>query len=449
MDGHLLVNAAELSATEIARQIRNGELSSEDLVRACLECIEEKEQTVQAWMQIDPEYAVQQARQADEFRQTGADLGLLHGVPVGVKDIFDTHDMPTECGTPLFAGRQPTDDAQAVAALREAGAIILGKTVSTELAVYSPGKTTNPHDPARTPGGSSSGSAAAVAANMVPLALGTQTNGSMIRPASFCGVYGFKPSFGAISRHGVLLLSRVLDTVGVFARCVEDLALVTEPLIGFDERDPDTRLRARPHLVATAISEPPLAPNLAFVKSPVWEQADEDTRGAFTELADLLGDYCDEVELPGLFDSAVGWHRTIMNADLAKSLGRLYEDSKDKLSAKLQGMIEEGQGCLALDYNRALDMIDVLYAGLEQVFDRYDAIITPATTGEAPLGLESTGDPVFCTLWTLMGLPAVSLPLLQSSNDIPIGVQLVGARNDDGRLLRTARWLDQRVTEEI
>ncbi len=449
MDTHLLVNAAELNATEAARQIRNGHLSSEDLVRACLECIDHDEQTVQAWMHIDPEYAVQQARQADEFRQTGADLGPLHGVPVGVKDIFDTYDMPTECGTPLFAGRQPTDDAHAVAALREAGAIILGKTVSTELAVYFPGKTTNPNDPARTPGGSSSGSAAAVAANMVPLALGTQTNGSMIRPASFCGVYGFKPSFGAISRYGVLSLSRALDTVGVFARCVEDLALVTEPLIGFDERDPATRLRARPHLVAAAISEPPLAPNLAFIKSPVWEQADADTRGAFTELADFLGDHCDEVELPGLFNSAVGWHRTIMNADLAKSLGRLHEDGKDKLSAKLQEMIEEGQSCLALDYNRALDMIDVLYAGLEQVFDRYDAIITPATTGEAPLGLESTGDPIFCTLWTLMGLPAVSLPLLQGSNDMPIGVQLVGARNDDARLLRTARWLDQRVTDDI
>ncbi len=449
MDTHLLVNAAELNATEAARQIRNGHLSSEDLVRACLECIDHDEQTVQAWMHIDPEYAVQQARQADEFRQTGADLGPLHGVPVGVKDIFDTYDMPTECGTPLFAGRQPTDDAHAVAALREAGAIILGKTVSTELAVYFPGKTTNPNDPARTPGGSSSGSAAAVAANMVPLALGTQTNGSMIRPASFCGVYGFKPSFGAISRYGVLSLSRALDTVGVFARCVEDLALVTEPLIGFAERDPATRLRARPHLVAAAISEPPLAPNLAFIKSPVWEQADADTRGAFTELADFLGDHCDEVELPGLFNSAVGWHRTIMNADLAKSLGRLHEDGKDKLSAKLQEMIEEGQSCLALDYNRALDMIDVLYAGLEQVFDRYDAIITPATTGEAPLGLESTGDPIFCTLWTLMGLPAVSLPLLQGSNDMPIGVQLVGARNDDARLLRTARWLDQRVTDDI
>ncbi len=448
MDGHTQLTAAEFSATTAAQQIRNGELSSALYVRACLEHIEAREKTVRAWIHIDPEYAVEQARRADEFRQTGADLGPLHGLPVGVKDIIDTHDMPTECGTPLFAGRQPTGDAQAVAALREAGAIILGKTVSTELAVYSPGKTTNPNDPARTPGGSSSGSAAAVAANMVPLALGSQTNGSMIRPASYCGVYGFKPSFGAISRQGVLSLSRALDTIGVFARCVEDLALVTEPLVGYDVRDPDTRLRARPHLVATAMSEPPLAPNLVFVKSPVWDQADEDVHGAFTELADLLSGHCDEIELPELFGSAVGWHRTIMYADLAKGLGRLYEDGKDKLSTRLRGMIEEGQGCLAIEYNRALDMIDVLYAGLAQVFDRYDAIITPATTGEAPLGLDSTGDPVFCTLWTLMGLPAVSLPLLQGSNNMPIGVQLVGARNDDARLLRTARWLDQHVKDE-
>lgn len=448
MDGHVTASPAELSATEAARRIGNGELSSEDYVRACLERIDETEGTVQAWTHIDPEYAVEQARRADEFRQTGADLGPLHGVPVGVKDIFDTHDMPTECGTPLFAGRQPTDDARAVSALRQAGAVILGKTVSTELAVYSPGKTTNPSDPLRTPGGSSSGSAAAVAANMVPLALGTQTNGSMIRPASFCGVYGFKPTFGAISRHGVLALSRPLDTVGVFARSVEDLALAAEPMIGFDERDPDTRLRARPHLVATAMSEPPLAPNLAFIKSPVWEQADEDARGGFTELADYLSDHGDDFELPQVFDSAVEWHRTIMYADLAKSLGRLYDDGKDRLSTKLRGMIEEGQGCLAVDYNRALDMIDVLYAGLERVFDRYDAIVTPATTGEAPLGLESTGDPVFCTLWTLMGLPAVSLPLLRGNNDMPIGVQVVGPRDDDARVLRTARWVDQRVKDE-
>ena len=205
----------ELTASDVVRRLRDGALRSEELTRACLDRIEALESTVQAWTYIDPEYALQQAREADERRSAGAAVGPLHGLPVGVKDIFDTRDMPTECGTSLFSARQPNRDAHVVTALREAGAIIMGKTVTTELAMYGPGKTTNPNHPEHTPGGSSSGSAAAVATNMVPLAIGSQTNGSVIRPASFCGVYGFKPSFGAISRSGVLALSRPLDTVGV------------------------------------------------------------------------------------------------------------------------------------------------------------------------------------------------------------------------------------------
>ena len=439
------MDPSELSASDAARRLRDGALRSEELIRACLDRIEAAEPTVQAWTHIDPEHALEQARQADERRSSGADIGPLHGLPVGVKDIFDTHDMPTECGTPLMSARQPDRDAGAVAALRDAGAVIMGKTVTTELAMYAPGKTTNPHDPTHTPGGSSSGSAAAVATSMVPLAIGSQTNGSVIRPASFCGVYGFKPSFGAISRSGVLALSRPLDTVGVFARSVEDLALAAEPLFGFDARDPDTRLRARQHLVETAAQEPPLPPMFAFVKTSVWGQAEDDTRDGFAELTEALGEQCDEVELPAPFDDAVRWHRTIMCADLAKNLGRLYDNGRAQLSDALRGMIEEGQSCLAVDYNRAVTMIEILNAGLEQVFDRYDAILTPAAPGEAPTGLESTGSPIFCSLWTFVGLPAVSLPLLQGSTDLPIGVQMVGARNGDSRLLRNARWLANHV----
>jgi Asp-tRNA(Asn)/Glu-tRNA(Gln) amidotransferase A subunit family amidase len=439
------MDPSELSAGEAARRLHEGSLDAEELTRACLDRIEALEPTVQAWAHIDPDYALEQARAADERRVSGAPIGPLHGLPVGVKDIFDTRDMPTECGTTLMSARQPNRDARAVSALREAGAIIMGKTVTTELAMYAPGKTTNPHDPAHTPGGSSSGSSAAVACNMVPLAIGSQTNGSVIRPASFCGVYGFKPSFGAISRSGVLALSRALDTVGVFARTVPDLALAAEPLFGFDERDPDTHLRARQHLAAIAAQEPPLEPVFAFVKSPVWEQADDDTRQGFAELVDALGEQCDEVELPELFDEAVGWHRTIMCADLAKNLGRLYEDGGNELSDVLRGMIEEGQRCLAVDYNRAVDMIEVLNAGFAQIFDRYDAILTPAARGEAPSGLDATGDPIFCSLWTFMGLPAVSLPLLQGSTDLPIGVQMIGQRNGDARLLRNARWLSDHL----
>ena len=439
------MDASELSASEAARRLRDGALRSEELTRACLDRIEAAEPTVQAWTHIDPEYALEQARQADERRAAGTDVGPLHGLPVGVKDIFDTHDMPTECGTPLMSARQPAQDAGAVATLRDAGAVIMGKTVTTELAMYAPGKTTNPRDPTHTPGGSSSGSAAAVATSMVSLAIGSQTNGSVIRPASFCGVYGFKPSFGAISRSGVLLLSRPLDTVGVFGRSVEDLALAAEPLFGFDVRDPDTRLRARQHLRETAAREPPLPPMFAFVKTPVWGEAEDDTRDGFAELTEALGGQCDEVDLPGPFDDAVRWHRTIMCADLANNLGRLYDDGRDQLSDALRAMIEEGQSCLAVDYNRAVAMIEILNAGLDQVFDRYDAILTPAAPGEAPAGLESTGSPIFCSLWTFVGLPAVSLPLLQGSTDLPIGVQMIGARNGDSSLLRNARWLANHV----
>jgi len=439
------MNACELTASDAAQRLRVGALRSEELTRACLDRIEALEPTLQAWTHIDPEYALQQAREADARRSLGGPVGPLHGLPVGVKDIFDTRDMPTECGTPIFSARQPNRDARVVTALREAGAIIMGKTVTTELAMYGPGKTTNPHHPEHTPGGSSSGSAAAVATNMVPLAIGSQTNGSVIRPASFCGVYGFKPSFGTISRSGVLALSRPLDTVGVFGRSVEDLALAAEPLFGFDEHDPDTHLRARQRLVASAAEEPPRAPMFAFVKSPVWDQADDDTREGFAQLVDTLGDQCDEVELPALFDDAVRWHRTIMYADLAKSLAQLYDNSRNTLSDVLCAMIEEGQRCLAVDYNRAVDMIEILNAGFEQIFDRYDAILTPAARGQAPAGLDTTGDPIFCSLWTFVGLPAVSLPLLEGSTDLPIGVQMIGERNGDARVLRNASWLARHV----
>jgi Asp-tRNA(Asn)/Glu-tRNA(Gln) amidotransferase A subunit family amidase len=380
-------------------------MTSEELVGACLERIAAIEDQVGAWAHLDAEHAMKQACEADRIQQDGQALGLLHGVPVGVKDIFDTRDMPTEDGTVLHAGRQPQGDATAVALLREAGAVILGKTVTTELAVYSPGKTRNPHDLERTPGGSSSGSAAAVAAGMVPLAIGTQTNGSVIRPASYCGVYGYKPSYGRISRHRVLQQSRPLDQVGVFARTIEDAALIAQQIMVFDDRDPDTQLRARPALIETVAAEPPLNPRLAFVKTPVWDQAETDTKEAVSELVAHLGENAGEVDLSDLFNGAVEQHRTIMEADLARSFEQEYASGKDKLSSILREMIER------------------------------------ATTGEAPVGLESTGSPIFCTIWTLCGMPAITLPILQGSHGLPVGVQLVGSKGDDARLLRTARWL--------
>jgi Asp-tRNA(Asn)/Glu-tRNA(Gln) amidotransferase A subunit family amidase len=441
------INPALISATEAAAAIRGGTVTSEELVGACLDHIKALEENLGAWTFLDPGHALSQARAADRAQQTGGALGLLHGIPVGVKDIFDTSDMPTEDGTALHAGRQPLEDAAAVVRLREAGAIILGKTVTTELAVYSPGKTRNPHDPERTPGGSSSGSAAAVAAGMVPIAIGTQTNGSVIRPAAFCGVYGYKPTFGLISRHRVLQQSRPLDQIGVFARTIEDAALIVEAMAGFDDRDPDTRLRAKPALVAAASEEPPVQPHLAFVKTPMWEQADNDTREAFAELVEHLGDKVGETALPDMFNDAVEVHRSIMEADLARSFEREYEGGRDKLSAILKEMIERGRKVLAVDYNNAVGRIPLFNRALDKLFEWNDAIITPATIGEAPVGLASTGNPIFCTIWTLCGMPAITLPILQGSHGMPMGVQLVGRRGDDARLLRTARWLVNLVGE--
>jgi Asp-tRNA(Asn)/Glu-tRNA(Gln) amidotransferase A subunit family amidase len=349
--------------------------------------------------------------------------------------------MPTEDGTVLHRGRQPQQDATIVARLREAGAIIMGKTVTTELAVFSPGKTRNPHNLDHTPGGSSSGSAAAVACGMIPLAVGTQTNGSMIRPASFCGVYGYKPSFGYISRHLVLPQSRPLDQAGVFGRSIEDVALIAETLIGYDANDPDSIMQARRELFKTQAEEPPVEPRLAYVKTPVWDKADQYTRSAFEELVDELGESVAEVPLPEMFDDAHEHHRRIMEADLARSFAAEYRDGSDQLSDILKEMIERGQGVLAVDYNNAVAAQDIYYSTFDRVFAWHDAIITPATVGEAPAGLESTGSPIFCTIWTLCGMPAVSLPLLQGETGLPLGVQLVGPRGDDARLLRTARWL--------
>jgi Asp-tRNA(Asn)/Glu-tRNA(Gln) amidotransferase A subunit family amidase len=430
-----------LGAAEAVEAIRDGLISSKDLVTDCLKRIDRMEEQVGAWAFLQPDLALHQAREADSAMQAGMPCGPLHGIPVGVKDIFDTQDLPTEDGTILHAGRQPIQDATVISNLRKAGAIIMGKTVTTELAVYSPGKTRNPHDLSRTPGGSSSGSAAAVAAGMVPLAIGTQTNGSVIRPASFCGVYGYKPTFGLISRHFVLQQSRPLDQVGVFARSVEDTALVAEAIMGFDPQDPDTRPKAKPPLFLSQAEEPPVTPKFAFVRSPVWDQAEEGTREAFTELVAELGEDVDETDLPEIFGTAHEQHRIIMEADLARSFEPEYRKGKEKLSAVLREMIERGREVLAMDYNNAVGNISALYENFSKIFEWHDAIITPATIGEAPVGLESTGSPTFCTIWTLCGMPALSLPLLQGAQGMPLGVQLVGPRGDDARLLRTARWL--------
>jgi Asp-tRNA(Asn)/Glu-tRNA(Gln) amidotransferase A subunit family amidase len=284
---------------------------------------------------------------------------------------------------------------------------------------------------------------------MVPLALGSQTNGSVIRPAAFCGVVGFKPTHGLISRQGVLTLSRTLDHVGLFARTIDDIAVLAEQLIGYDERDPDTRPRARIPFTKVAAEEPPLPPMFAFVKTPHWERAEDELKEAFAELVEHLGDRVEEVELFPSAAEAWEWHRTIMDAEIAANLDREWEQGRDRLSESLRALLERGREVRALDYQRAIAQIQPIYESFVELFEqRYDAILTPAAPGPAPKGLASTGDPSFCTLWTLCGMPALSLPLLQSKDGLPLGVQLVGPRNGDAQLLRTARWLAARVAAE-
>ncbi len=432
------------TAAEAAARIRNGEITSEELVRACLDVVAAREEEVGAWTYLDPDYVLAQAREADEVRRQGREVGQLHGVPVGIKDIIETADMPTENGCPIFAGRQTGRDAAVVAQLREAGAVIMGKTVTTEMAVYHPGKTRNPHRPTHTPGGSSSGSAAAVAAHMIPLSLGTQTNGSVVRPASFCGVYGLKPSYGLFSRRNVLVQSPPLDTIGVFARSIEDLAITADLLSAYDEADSGMWRRSRGNHHKVAMADEPVPPVLGFIKGPMWDQATTTTQEAFAELAGELGAHCEEVQLPAPFDDIVRMHANIMLPDIARHFGPLEERAPDKLSERLRGMIEEGRRVSAIAYNTARDQQQMLYRVLEKCFDRYSALLTPSAPAPAPEGLQATGDPVFCTMWTFFGTPAISLPLLEADG-MPLGVQLVGPRRDDARLLRTARWLERHL----
>jgi len=428
-----------LTATEAAAEIARGAVSAEDYARACLDRIEALDGEIKAFVHLDREHALAQAHALDERRTHGHPIGPLHGIPVAIKDIIDTADYPTELGSPIGSGRRPRHDATVVVKLRAAGAVIIGKSVTTEFAYYHPGPTRNPHDHARTPGGSSSGSAAAVAAHMVPLALGSQTNGSVIRPAAFCGVFAVKPSHGLVSRAGVLALSRKLDHIGAFARSLPDLALILEVIAGRDPADPDTGPFAAPDFRAVQREPPPLPPRFAFVRTPVWDKADGDTKAAFEELAATLGSAIEPVDLPPSWAEAWEVHRTIMAAEMAHNLAPLV--ARGEPSEALRKLLAHGRGVSAVDYLGALAKAEHYAAGLSDIFDAYDAIVTPAAPGVAPKGLGSTGDPAFCTLWTLSGLPAVSLPLFAGEGGLPLGAQLVGPRGRDGRLLRTATAL--------
>ncbi len=430
-------------------RLASGALRAVELVEACIARIAAREPQVQAWAWFDAEFAREQARNLDAHRATGRAIGPLHGLPVGLKDIIDTARIPTENGTAIDAGRKPTRDAWIVDRLKAAGAVIMGKTVSTELAFLHPSKTRNPHDPEHTPGGSSAGSAAAVAAGMVPLAIGTQTGGSVIRPASFCGVTGFKPSFGAIPRTGVLLQSHSLDTLGVFARTPQGAGLLADALFGHDPADAATSPTPPPRLLDTALSRPPLKPVLAFLRLPGWSEADPQLHAAFDELRAALGEQVFETDLPNAFEDAAALRARINLAEMAKYYHAYRRDGFDRLGPETQDALREGETVLARDYLAALDWKAVFNAGLEEILQRCDALLCPAAPGPAPKGLGSTGDSIFNGLFTLTGMPAVSVPAFLSQEGLPMGVQLVGRRGDDARLLRTARWLTDTINGAV
>lgn len=438
-----ITDPTALTATAAAATIREGELTSEALVTACLNRIAAREAEVQAWEHLDPDLALAHAREADAALARGEDVGPLHGVPVGVKDIFDTRDLPTENGSPVFAGRRPERDAACVAALRGAGAIILGKTVTTELALLTPARTRNPRNLAHTPGGSSAGSAAAVADGMVPAALGSQTAGSIIRPASFCGVYGFKPTLGLVPRGGVLMQSHTLDTVGVYGRSVEDLALLTDCMTAHDPDDDVSFRRSRPNLLGTARARAPVPPRFAFVKTPMWVDADADMKASLTAYVQRLGDRAVEIDIPVL-GNVVEWQRLVQLAENAHYYGPLLDEAPHLISPGLTQRIEAGRAVDAQTYLRAITGREPAYRVMVAALRGFSAILTPAALGPAPEGFSSTGSPIMNGLWTYLGMPAVSLPLLEARG-LPIGVQLVGLRHDDGRLLRSARWLAEEV----
>ena len=436
-------NLVDLTATQARDLLASGTVTAEAYMQACLDLIAARDADVEAWAFLDPDHAMAQARAADRQRASGAGIGALHGLPVGIKDIIDTADMPTQNGSPLFAGYQPARDAGCVAALRAAGAIIIGKTVTTELATLTPNKTRNPHNPAHTPGGSSSGSAAAVAAGMIPLALGTQTGGSVIRPGSFCGVHALKPTLGLVSRSGVTMQSNTLDTVGVYGRSLADLALITDALSRHDPSDPVSYDRVRPSVSAALAGGAGASPIFAFVKSPAWEFAEPGAQAALAKVIGQLGGAVTEIEIPAM-NPILSHQAAVMGAENAHFYGPLLARQPDGISPKLTERLQAGAKVLGSDYVAALQAREAIYAEVDKVLSRYSALLTLSSCGSAPKGLGSTGNAVFNGMWTLLGVPCVSLPLMLVDG-MPCGVQLIGKRRDEGRLLATARWLEERV----
>ena len=434
-----------LGLTEVLRAFREGRATVQDYVASCSARIAQLEPTVQAWEWFDAQRAMADA----EERAGGilADLPL-YGIPVGVKDIINTRGIPTRMGSRIFHGNVPSHSAWVVRRLEALGGLVMGKTVTTEFAYRNAGKTRNPWNPAHTPGGSSSGSAAAVAAGFVPVAIGTQTLGSVIRPAAFCGVVGYKPTFGAISRTGVHPFAPTLDTIGVFARSVADVAWFGACLMGQDARDEATAIRGPVHLLRVPLETLERAPRLAIVRTPKWSTASQVQRDHFDDIArraEQAGAIVKEVTLPHLFDDAWDNATTIMAHDAVKSFGSIESRHRISLSPSLQELLDRGHRVTTEQGNRALDKRENYRRWFEAMFERHDAILTPSAPGEAPQGIGNTGDATFNTLWTQAGLPAVTIPTGRGPHGLPLGTQVVGRYRDDERALQVAAWLEAAI----
>ena len=413
----------ELEAWQAAALLARRELRAVDLLRACLERVAERDGVVRAFAHVDADAALAQARVLDAAPLRGP----LHGLPLGVKDLFDTAELPTAYGSPIYAGHRPVADAAAVALCREVGALVLGKTVTTEFAYFHAGPTRNPNNPAHTPGGSSSGSAAAVADRMLPLALGTQTAGSIIRPAAYCGVVGYKPSYGRVPRAGVKSLSDALDTVGGFGRSVRDVALLGAVLTG------DARLSA-------ALDG--AAPRIGLCRTPDWAHADEDTQQAWSQATATLTAHAAsvaDVTLHGELADLVALQKAVMAFEMSRALSHERIRHRARLSDRLRALLDEGTAISGETHATHLARAAAAQRCVDALFDRHDVLLAPSATGEAPTG-DATGDPLFCRGWTLLGLPCVHLPFGRGRRGLPVGLQLVGRRGSDHRLLAAAQW---------
>jgi amidase len=418
-----------LSAAEAVTALGSGALTAEALTRACLDRAAER-RDVKAWIWLDPEQALAQAREADRAGRPG----LLAGLPIGVKDIIDTADMPTGHGSPIYRGNRPFADAACVALLRMAGGTIIGKTVTTEFANRFPGATVNPHNPAYTPGGSSSGSAAAVADFQVPAALGTQTGGSVIRPAAFCGVIGYKPSFGEFSRSGIKLQCHNLDTLGIICRSLDDLPLLRAALVA-----------GPPHKIDRSGS----APRIGICRTPAWDAAEPATKALIERSAALLaaaGARITEVGFAPPFAGVLEHHRRIFNFEAARNYAFEYEEHHDLVSQVLRDtVLAPGRALPLAAYVEAIETAEAFRRHLDDIFADVDVLLTPSAAGEAPLGLGSTGDPSFNSIWTLAWTPCLTLPCGAGPQGLPLGVQLIGPRFGDEALFDAATWVEARL----